>query len=456
MQVSIVKGCSAPKKPSNNLNSRKEFEISPYACDSFQKVSFGKKMPFLSEQAMNETAQDIKLYANNAAREILEGSFETAKGHLNHAAKDTIYPEIHFLRGYIEHGYAIGKESFVANLSLSADKRRGVLQKRELLLKKLTEEKNNNPQISPKKNALISNLEEESRTYKEVVSLIPKLKEEILGHHAKALEHYEKAVERSRSNQRIFIAGNIRKAEVHALQGDVPKALISLGSALKSRNEFNPHIEIEPESLIELTQPLIMPDSNSMSMAYRAEAIFHFSQKNAENASDSLSSSLGYNRKSAESHFLKGKLAEFCAFSKDPKYSPDKAFYLRTAEKCFNKALKFSKGVNIEVLKKRAEFYKVVGKNRKALKDYKKILKLEPQNQEARVSEGVMYMLLNKKEHAIRDFDLALKQNPTDKFASFCENCILIGRKIDKKFKSKMRNLFVKDMYRKIGFEINN
>ena len=61
--------------------------------------------------------------------------------------------------------------------------------------------------------------------------------------------------------------------------------------------------------------------------------------------------------------------------------------------------------------------WRIVKKKEKALKDFEKVLKLNPNNVDAHYNRGVVLYDLRRKEEALESYDKSLELNPDDEDA---------------------------------------
>lgn len=392
MPITSIRERFTSKIQNNNLSQKnKSFKTAPYACDSFQKttssVSFSGKTAYVAYADMQKP-KDIADYVRNASQALLDGNLGTAEAHLEHALTNTKSPEIHFLRGLVEHEKGLKTES----------------------TDKVTAQ----------------------------------------NHFEKAMEHYNQAIKHSGLNQRALIAANMQKVDLHKRNGNIPDAINAFETAFEFRKSYNPDWDNKEEPFTKLTQDMVMIGREALSQSYHEKAYLYAQNKDFENARKSLSASLYHNRKNSDSYSLRGYIFKLSAFAQEKEKYKEK--YLRYAEKDLKNAIKYAPK-DASGIKNLAELYKVWGKNEKALKTYKMFLKLQPENEDARLSEGLLYMLSNKKIDAIDDFNLVLRKNSENQTAKRYKEIAEEPQKIDKTIKTEVHEFFIADMFRKLAPE---
>lgn len=381
----IQRNCPAPL--SNTVQQKKSFSTKPYANDCFK--------PSFSGNFWSETAENISLFANNAAREILDGKLTTAEAHLNHVSPNTKSPEINFLRGTIEHLKAVSSK-----------------------------EKDN---------------------------------ETVKTHLENAMKYYTEAIENSSENQRILISSHIQKNGLLQLNEDVQGALNELDTAIKLRHIFNPAKDDPNSSLTQLTEHTVMTSNENLSEAYLTKAVLHLFDSDINNAFECSKKSVLYNPYSPSSHSIKGQILQIVGLAaKDDK---EKEKYFTHAEKDLQKAVKYSgrhpemlsnlaelykiQGKNKQALGIYKKLLRIDPENKEALLSEGLLNMVEKKPAAAIFNFNVILRETSNSKTDLRQKEIAAK------YKKFVDN----GYKIDDKLKKDVQNIFIADVLRKLKVE---
>lgn len=232
----------------------------------------------------------------------------------------------------------------------------------------------------------------------------------------KAEEHYQKAIKTSGNNQRARVASYLKLSDIHEKRNEIGKAVEDLDNAINSRFASSPKFDNPEIPFVEFTNKnqLAMETSSELSERFCYKACLEVQQNKREDAVESCLNSVKQNFSNYKSHSVLGSL--YNSYAKSAINKKEQTKLLKQTEKHLWLAQLFAPKKE-RYIKNLLDFHLSQKNLKKAIKDYTKLINLNPENPENFAQRGFLYLKIGQNKKSFKDFSFALSKNPTYELA---------------------------------------